>query len=216
MNEDESGNEIKTILVGMSGTGKTNIINALTGKPFNTTLFSTTTSTFVDKIMEVNHKKHRVEIWDTAGQERYRSLTKMFINDSKIVIFVYDITDKKSFEEVDFWVKTVKEILGDNPIFGLAGNKKDLFQNEQVEEEEGQKKAEEIGAIFKLTSAKTGVGINDFMQKLLEEYIEKRGPKEEIKNENENTKKIDDNTKSQRLVSCVDYNKQGKKKKKCC
>ena len=216
MNEDESGNEIKTILVGMSGTGKTNIINALTGKPFNTTLFSTTTSTFVDKIMEVNHKKHRVEIWDTAGQERYRSLTKMFINDSKIVIFVYDITDKKSFEEVDFWVKTVKEILGDNPIFGLAGNKKDLFQNEQVEEEEGQKKAEEIGAIFKLTSAKTGVGINDFMQKLLEEYIEKRGPKEEIKNENENAKKIDDNTKSQRLVSCVDYNKQGKKKKKCC
>ena len=216
MNEDESGNEIKTILVGMSGTGKTNIINALTGKPFNTTLFSTTTSTFVDKIMEVNHKKHRVEIWDTAGQERYRSLTKMFINDSKIVIFVYDITDKKSFEEVDFWVKTVKEILGDNPIFGLAGNKKDLFQNEQVEEEEGQKKAEGIGAIFKLTSAKTGVGINDFMQKLLEEYIEKRGPKEEIKNENENTKKIDDNTKSQRLVSCVDYNKQGKKKKKCC
>ena len=213
---DVEGNEIKTILVGMTGTGKTNIINALTGKPFNTTLFSTTTSSFVDKIIEVNNKKYHVEIWDTAGQERYRSLTKMFINDSKIVIIVYDITDKKSFEEVDFWANTVKEILGDAPIFGLAGNKKDLFQYEQVDEEEGQKKAKEIGALFKLTSAKTGFGINDFMQKLLEEYIKKKGPKGEEKNGNENVKEEEDNNKRQRLGSSIDYYKHGKKKKKWC
>ena len=166
MNDDDV-NEIKTILVGMSGTGKTNIINALTGQKFDSNNFTTTTSSFVDKFMTVNNKKYRLEIWDTAGQEKFRSLTRIFIKDSKIVIFVYDITTRKSFEEVNYWVGAVKEILGDKPIFGLAGNKKDLFQNEQVEEEEGQKKAEEIGAIFKLTSAKTGVGINDFMQKLL-------------------------------------------------
>ena len=170
MNDDDV-KEIKAILVGMSGTGKTNIISVLTGHEFKSNDFSTTTSSFVDKFMEVKNKKYRVEIWDTAGQEQFRSLTNIFIKDSKIVIIVYDITNRKSFEEVDFWVKCVKEILGNTPIFGLAGNKKDLFQVEEVDEEEGENKAKEINALFKLTSAKTGQGINDFMQSLLEEYV---------------------------------------------
>ena len=95
--------------------------------------------------MSVKNKKYRLEIWDTAGQEKFRSLTKIFIKDAKIVIFVYDITTKKSFEEVDFWVKTVKDILGTEPVFGLAGNKKDLFQFEQVEEEAGHEKLKTLG-----------------------------------------------------------------------
>ena len=205
MNDDE-GNEIKTILVGQSGAGKTNIINSLIGKDFSPSLFSTTTSSFADKSMTVNNKKYRLEIWDTAGQEKYRSLTEIFIKDSKIVIFVYDITSRASFEEVDYWVSTVKTILGDNAVFGLAGNKKDLFQKEEVEEEEGEKKAEEIGALFKLTSAKTGSGINDFMQKLLEEYLGK------------NLTKIgkDDNHEESRGQRLNSFKINKPRKKKCC
>ena len=208
MNDDDDAKEIKTILVGMSGTGKTNIINALTGQKFDSNNFSTTTSSFVDKFMTVNNKKYRLEIWDTAGQEKFRSLTRIFIKDSKIVIFVYDITTKKSFEEVDYWVGSVREILGNKAVFGLAGNKKDLFQNEEVEEEEGEKKAQEIGALFKLTSAKTGAGINDFMQSLLEEYIKKN-------ESNGKNAKEDEEAKGQRLDSSIDQNKI-KKKSKCC
>ena len=173
----------------MSGTGKTNIINSLTGQQFTENSFTTTTSSFVDKYMSVKNKKYRLEIWDTAGQEKFRSLTKIFIKDAKIVIFVYDITTKKSFEEVDFWVKTVKDILGTEPVFGLAGNKKDLFQFEQVEEEAGHEKAKDIGAQFKLTSAKTGSGINDFMQSLLEEYVKKIGDIDDDDNKGEKLKK---------------------------
>ena len=205
MNDDEI-KEIKTILVGMTGTGKTNIINALTGKDFEENKLSTTTSSFIDKIITIKNKKYNLEIWDTAGQEKYRSLTKIFINDSKIVIFVYDITTRTSFEEIDFWVRSVKEILGNNPVFGLAGNKKDLFQNEEVTEEEGEKKAEEIGALFKLTSAKTGqVGINEFMQSLLEEYIKKIGI-----NTEENIEKV------RTVESSFNLIVKKKKKHKCC
>ena len=64
--------------------------------------------------MTVKKKKYNLEIWDTAGQEQYRSLTKIFINDSKIVIFVYDITNRESFNEIDYWVNTVKEKLGND------------------------------------------------------------------------------------------------------
>ena len=204
MNDDDI-EEVKTILVGMSGSGKTNIINALIGQAFDTYKFSTTSS-FVDKFMTVNKKKYHVEIWDTAGQEQFRSLTKIFIKDSKIVIFVYDITNYKSFEEVDFWLNTVREILGDTAIFGLAGNKKDLFQNEKVTEEEGEKKAEDNGALFKLTSAKTGAGINDFMQSLLEAYVAKY-----IKKDSNDDKE----EKPQRLDSSI-HTLINKKKNKCC
>ena len=205
MADDDDAVEIKTILVGMSGTGKTNIINAITGQKFEENKFTTSTSSFVDKCMTVKNKKYRLEIWDTAGQEKFRSLTKIFIKDSKIVIFVYDITTRASFEEIDFWVSTVKDILKEDKIvYGLAGNKKDLFQNEVVEEEEGEKKAQEIGALFKLTSAKTGQGINEFIQSLLEEYVKKIG---DSPNDNNNSKgnKLSGN------------NINGEKKKsKCC
>ena len=199
MDEDQ---DIKTILVGMSGTGKTNIINALINQPFDSDQISTQTSSFVDKYITVGKKKYHIEIWDTAGQEKYRSLTKIFIKDSKIVIFVYDITTKASFEEIDYWVNTVKEILGDSPFYALIGNKKDLFTQEEVDEDLGRSKAEQIGAKFKLTSAKTERNqINDFMKELLEDYIKKNGGK--VKS---------DEPKGQTLEGSADESKDKKKK----
>ena len=199
---DEDSQDIKTILVGMSGTGKTNIINALINQPFDSDQISTQTSSFVDKYITIDKKKYHIEIWDTAGQEKYRSLTKIFIKDSKIVIFVYDITTKASFEEIDYWVNTVKEILGETPFYALVGNKKDLFTKEEVDEDLGRSKAEQIGAKFKLTSAKTERNqINDFMKELLEDYIKKNGGK--VKS---------DEPKGQTLEGSADESKDKKKK----
>ena len=199
---DEDSQDIKTILVGMSGTGKTNIINALINQPFDSDQISTQTSSFVDKYITIDKKKYHIEIWDPAGQEKYRSLTKIFIKDSKIVIFVYDITTKASFEEIDYWVNTVKEILGETPFYALVGNKKDLFTKEEVDEDLGISKAEQIGAKFKLTSAKTERNqINDFMKELLEDYIKKNGGK--VKS---------DEPKGQTLEGSADESKDKKKK----
>ena len=205
MNDEDR--DVKTILVGMSGAGKTNIINALVGRKFDESKFCTTTSSFLEKIMTVKKKKYNLEIWDTAGQEQYRSLTKIFINDSKIVIFVYDITNRESFNEIDYWVNTVKEKLGNEPIFGLVGNKKDLFLEEAVKEEEGEKKAKEIGAIFRLTSAKTGQAlIIDYLQNLLEEYVKKIG---DINEDNESNNRFEKSN-----SFSIDTVKE--KKSKCC
>ena len=192
--------EIKTILVGMTGTGKTNLINAMTGQKFSINEMTTVASSFLEKKITMKNKEYLLAIWDTAGQEKYRALTKIFVKDSKIVIFVYSIDNKKSFEEIDYWTETVKTILGDKPVFGLAGNKIDLFQKEQVTEEEGKSKAEEIGAIFKLTTAKTKAGINEFIEKLVEEYAKKEGD-------------IFDDNKSQKLKS--GHNKEKNKSKFC-
>ena len=92
---------IKLILFGNSGTGKTNIINSFINKPFDDNACSTIASAFATKSIIINQKNYHVDIWDTAGQE-YRSLTKIFINDSNIVIFVFDITNKKSFTDLEY------------------------------------------------------------------------------------------------------------------
>ena len=138
---------IKVIIIGTSGTGKTNIIRAATNTPFEEDNHSTLTSSFVSKNIIIEKKTYHIELWDTAGQEKFKSLTKIFIVDSKIVIFVYDITQKKSFEELDYWVKLTKEALGEYPVYALFGNKKDLYLDEEVDEEEGKKKLRKLEPI---------------------------------------------------------------------
>ena len=165
---------IKVILIGSSGTGKTNIIRAITNSSFDEDNNSTLASSFVAKNINIDKRTYHIELWDTAGQEKFKSLTKIFVVDSKIVIFVYDITQKKSFEELDYWVKVTKESLGDYPIYAVFGNKKDLYIDEEVDEEQGKRKAEEIGAYFRLTSAKTErENLNEYLNGLVKMFINK-------------------------------------------
>ena len=173
MFKKESDNDLKMILVGSSGVGKTNLINSLIDEKFQAITLATSSSTYVVKKIMINDKLYEVEIWDTAGQEKFYSLTKIFIKGAKLVIFVYDITQRKTFEEIDHWINTVNEVLEEKPVIGLAGNKKDLYLKEEVINEEGNEKAKEIGAIFRLTSAKEGFGISDLFEELLYEYIKK-------------------------------------------
>ena len=194
--------EIKVILIGESGTGKTSLINATMGLKFKEHLESTTTNSFSSKKVTIGNKDYVLNLWDTIGQEKFRSLTKIFIKDSKIVILVYDITRMQSFKELEFWYKMIHDILGDEPILGICGNKQDLFTKEQVKEEEGKKYAGDKNIPFKLTSAKNPLTFNKFLEELVKMYIEKNGG---IVKDNKGNDKINLNG---------DSKKDGKKK--CC
>ena len=91
---DNSNNIIKLIMVGDSGTGKTNLISVAAGLEFNTSSLTTTSCSYVQKVIKKDDKEYRVNLWDTIGQEKYRSLTKIFVKDSKIV-FLYMISLKE-------------------------------------------------------------------------------------------------------------------------
>ena len=146
------------------------------GNPFNENEKSTAASSFSEKKIKVKGKEYKLNIWDTIGQELYRQLTKIFYNNSKIVLFVYDITSKKSFDELNYWTKDVESQLGDKIVKGVIANKMDLFLNEQVKEEEGEEYANSIGAKFLLFSAKTEnpKKIEQYLAELVEEYLTKR------------------------------------------
>ena len=126
------------------------------------------------KIVVKNKIEYKINLWDTIGQEKYRSLTKIFLKDSKIVIFVYDITNRLSYNSLQFWKKIIDEVLGPTPVFGVVGNKKDLYLDEKVKEEEGEEFANKIGAKFLVTSAKNEAQrFSIFIESLLDEYLSK-------------------------------------------
>ena len=167
-------NIIKLILVGDSGTGKTNLINVSAGLKFDSDSPTTTSCAYIQKIIKRNKKEYKVNLWDTIGQERYRALTKIFVKDSNIVIFVYDITNRETFESLPYWKKIIEDILGKDLTLGVVGNKIDLFLNEKVKENEGEEYAESIGAKFILTSAKINPNqFSKFIEEMLDIYLRK-------------------------------------------
>ena len=172
MSEDE--NSIKIILVGDTGTGKSNLINVCCNLQFNPNSPSNISCSSLEKKITINNIQYTIKLWDTAGQEKFRSLNNLFIKEAKICIFVYDYTDRKTFEDLGFWVETVDELLGKEPILGVVANKSDLILKEKVKESEGKEYAEKIGASFYKTSAKEDKdGFSNFINKLVEEYLTK-------------------------------------------
>ena len=111
--DDNNLEQYKIVLLGESGVGKTSIINRYINRRFDDDLTPTQGASFANKILkfdEFNGKSIKLNIWDTAGQERYRALSKIFYQDANAAILVYDITDKKSFEEIKmYWVNQIKE-----------------------------------------------------------------------------------------------------------
>ena len=163
---------IKVVLMGNSGVGKTCISQRYINDSFTNNEQSTVGASYFQKILEIDGKPIHLDIWDTAGQERYRSMGKMFYKDAFIVLFVYDITDKKSFLELkNVWYDEIKKTGEKHSVLAVVGNKSDLYLKEQVDEDEARKWADDIGAIYALVSAKEGDCINLLFDNVVKKYF---------------------------------------------
>ena len=168
--------EIKSILLGETGVGKTNLANSVIDLGFDPNSKTTVNNLYIQKKMNILGKEYEIRLWDTAGQEKYRALTKLFYKDTKVAVFVYDITNKKSFKELHYWINEIKESLGEEPVLGMVGNKSDLDELKEVEDEEAKKFAEEYNMQFILLSIKEDpISFKNFLGNLCKEYIMKKG-----------------------------------------
>ena len=205
--------ELKIILLGESGVGKTSIILRYYKNMFTSDLSSTFGTTYIKKSLVKNNVTYKLNIWDTTGQEHYHSVTELFINGSDIVILVYAINEVDSFKKLDYWFKSIRDNCDENIILAIVGNKYDLTYNDDnsenqyfVSNEEAKKYAKEKQAMFKLVSAKADQkGIDSLFDELVNEYIQK-GMNKPSDNKDANKFKIDN----------VDNKKKKKKEKKGC
>ena len=167
-NEEE---ELKAILIGDSGVGKTNLIRTCLNQPFVDGKEPTISGSFLEKKLEIEGKKFSVYLWDTAGQEKYRGVTKLFFKGSQLVILVYDITSLESFKNLEEWFELSKNIIEGDYIYGIVGNKNDKYTESQVKDEEVNEFAKKINCIHSKVSAKSDPGLfSSFLEELIIEF----------------------------------------------
>ena len=221
MNEPES---VKVVLLGESGVGKTSIINQFTTKKFNPLCATSVSAQFITKTMDFPEfeKSIKFDIWDTVGQEKYRSITKIFYRDAKVIIYVYDITKEYSFNALkNYWYKETINTTEGQPLLALVANKNDLYEIQTVNNKDGKEFAEEINAIFQTTSALNDLGINTLFENIgkkiiMPDYDYRTTDNQAQKNL---SKKIQDEKNKKRNIKLQKENSddiEKEKKKKCC
>ncbi len=175
MEDDDNFNENKVIFLGDTNVGKTSLIRISTGRKIDSGMKPTVTASFTSKRFSYNKKDYVFNLWDTIGQEKYRALVRIFFKNAIILVLVYDITNKNSFNTLNYWHEQIKnELMNDSYILAVVGNKKDLYQNEEISEEEGQKFADGINAKFTISSAKEEpLVFIEFLEELFIDYIKK-------------------------------------------
>ena len=171
-------NELKIIVVGNSGTGKTSFVNKWTKNTFSENYKATIVSEFSYKIQEFKGKFYKIQLWDLAGQDQNTCITKIFSKDSHGCIVLSDITNPKSLEESIKWKNSIddntKFLDGDYLPSVLVRNKTDLLEGETTDDAEVKEFADKNKFInvFK-TSAKMGNGIEECMEFLITTIIDR-------------------------------------------
>ena len=189
--ENNSDYSFKVVFLGDACVGKTQIINKFVINNFATEYQPTISATYSSKSISWSNKRIDLQLWDTPGQEKYRKLAKVFYKNSHLIVFVYAIDDKNSFDNISKWVDEVK-IQNKDAKFLLVGNKCDLKKERQVTEEDAKQYATENNMEFMEVSAKDRTNIENMFNSSLQKLLEEKN-KDEI-NSSEN-KKVFDNYK---------------------
>ena len=172
--------KLKFLILGDSDVGKTSLLLKYIDNYFPESHLATIGVEFKTKDVECNGYKIHLQLWDTAGQERFRSITKSYFRNANGVIFVYDITDKKTFKSVKDWVRDSEaNDTGFKRI--LLGNKFDLQNKRKVEFKEAKDWADKKQIECMEVSAKLGTNVNKAIMRLVEICLENK-TKEEIMN----------------------------------
>ncbi|MHA2181246.1 MAG: Rab family GTPase [Promethearchaeota archaeon] len=163
----------KVCIVGNFGVGKSTLLHQFLEKRFLSNVQSTIGSNFFVKSVKIPETNSFIslQIWDLAGQDHFKWVRKAFYIGAKGIIYVFDLTQKETFDDIINWKEEVENTSGFIPNV-LVGNKSDLIENKIISPEESNSLRQTIGACsFEETSAKLGTGVdNIFIQLTTEMY----------------------------------------------
>ena len=189
---------IKLLLIGDSCVGKTSLLLRFCDNFFPESHMATIGVEFKEKIITINDKNYKIHLWDTAGQERYSSLTKNFYKHAQGIIFVYDVNNIESFQNLKNWIKN-PDYEKRNVKIIIVGNKKNI--KKEISTDDLKRLANRYSCKYFEVSAKNNINVNSIFESITEEII------------NDN-KEYNEDIDSITLSNVQFYEKE--KKKKCC
>ena len=203
--EQEAQIVLKLLLLGDSSVGKTSILLKYISNKFDESSISTVGVDYMDKIIDYNKFKIKLQIWDTSGEEKFRTITKNFYRNADGLLVVFDLTKKESYDHIRIWINEAKEN-NDKLKTILIGNKLDLKDERIVAIDVAKQFAEKNNLKYIETSAKDGTNINELFQAIIDLLFDGKSS-EEI---------LHEFTKQDSSLSVVDDSMEVKKKKACC
>ncbi|PWN18458.1 ras-domain-containing protein [Microstroma glucosiphilum] len=159
----------KVVLIGDSGTGKSNLLSRFTRNEFSLESKSTIGVEFATRSISVDSKTVKAQIWDTAGQERYRAITSAYYRGAVGALLVYDIAKHPTYVNVSRWLKELRDHADSNIVIMLVGNKSDLRHLRAVPTDEAKSFAAENNLSFIETSALDASNVEQAFQNILTE-----------------------------------------------
>ena len=165
--------QIKILLIGDSGVGKTSILVRFANDKFSSTFISTIGIDFKIKSLIIKDKTIKLQIWDTGGQERFRTITTSYYRNAEGIVLVYDITDRKSFLSIRNWISQIKLYTDLNVNIILVGSKCDNINERIISYDEGLELSKDYKIDFFECSAKSNININEIFKTITEQVIER-------------------------------------------
>ncbi|KAL4866066.1 hypothetical protein BDV12DRAFT_139167 [Aspergillus spectabilis] len=169
MANDEYDFLFKVVLIGDSGVGKSNLLSRFTRNEFNLDSKSTIGVEFATRSIQVDSKTIKAQIWDTAGQERYRAITSAYYRGAVGALLVYDISKHQTYDNVNRWLKELRDHADSNIVIMLVGNKSDLRHLRAVPTDDAKQFASENNLSFIETSALDASNVELAFQNILTE-----------------------------------------------
>mmetsp|Transcript_9921 Transcript_9921/g.17024 ORF Transcript_9921/g.17024 Transcript_9921/m.17024 type:complete len:216 (-) Transcript_9921:364-1011(-) len=170
--DDDYDYLFKVVLIGDTGVGKSNLLSRFTRNEFSLESKSTIGVEFATRSIQVDGKTIKAQIWDTAGQERYRAITSAYYRGAVGALLVYDITKPMTYENVERWLKELRDHADANIVIMLVGNKSDLRHLRTVKTEDASDFCEKETLSFIETSALEGANVESAFQQILTEIYQ--------------------------------------------
>jgi small GTP-binding protein len=162
--------EVKVVIIGAVAVGKTSITNRLQFSQFDEEYQPTVGAGYTPWRTNRGSRSVELQIWDTAGMERYRSLGPIYYRDSVAAIIVYDQGDSSSADALPKWLEAFRGTVKGSAYIAIVGNKDDL-ETKPVDPGRIRAWAAENGFDFFITSAKTGAGVSELFNTVVDRLI---------------------------------------------
>ena len=162
--------QVKVLMVGDSGVGKTSLLLRYASDSFNDSYITTIGIDFKTKYLNVGDKRVKLQIWDTAGQERFRTITTSYFRGAQGILLCYDVCDRRSFNSIGSWVEQINSHADEQVCVIICGTKCEM--DHEVTEEEGQSLADQHGYTFIECSAKESINVEGAFEKIAHQIVE--------------------------------------------